>query len=221
MARTARRGRRVCPQALGVLRAIGDTTWTSAALATGAEIERTRGRLEAAERHAAEAIEVAGRANSAINVMIATGHLGRILLARGEPGAAHHLDQAVQLARAFAVQPLLAWWLDSLGELAELESRYGDAQSWYEQAISHAAERGLPADAARARHHLARLAWATGDRASAVNGCHEALAGQLERSRSPRASRNTGDPGRRTRRMREALAVACRCWPPPLPPGRH
>ncbi len=166
--------------ALGVLRAIGDATWTSAALATGAEIERTRGRLEAAGRHAAEAIEVAGRANSAINVMIATGHLGRILLARGEPSAAHHLDQAVQLARAFAVQPLLAWWLDSLGELAELEGRYGDAHSWYEQAIGHAAERGLPADAARARHHLARLAWVTGDRASAVNGCHEALAGQLE-----------------------------------------
>ena len=111
--------------------------------------------------------------------MIATGHLGRILLARGEPGAARHLDQAVQLARAFAVRPLLAWWLDSLGELAELESRYGDAQSWYEQAVSHAAERGLPADAARACHHLARLAWATGDRASAVNGCHEALAAQL------------------------------------------
>ena len=167
-------------QALGVLRAIGDATWTSAALATGAEIERARGRLEAAGRHAAEAIEVAGRANSAINVMIATGHLGRILLARGEPGAAHHLDQAVQLARAFAVRPLLAWWLDSLGELAEVEGRYGDARGWYEQAVGHAAECGLPADAARARHHLARLAWTTGDRASAVNGCHEALAGQLK-----------------------------------------
>jgi len=167
-------------QALGVLREIGDATWTSAALATGAEIERTRGRLEAAGRHAAEAIEVAGRANSAVNVMIAAGHLGRILLARGEPGAARYLDQAVQLARAFAVRPLLAWWLDSLGELAELEGRYGDAQSWYEQAVSHAAECGLPADAARARHHLARLAWATGDRASAVNGCHEALAAQLK-----------------------------------------
>ena len=118
--------------------------------------------------------------NSAINVMIATGHLGRILLARGEPGAAHHLDQAVQLARAFAVRPLLAWWLDSLGELAELEGRYEDAQSWYGQAVSHAAESGLPADAARARHHMARLAWTTGDRASAVTGCHEALAGQLK-----------------------------------------
>ena len=33
-------------QALGVLRAIGDATWTSAALAIVAEIERTRGRLE-------------------------------------------------------------------------------------------------------------------------------------------------------------------------------
>jgi len=62
--------------------------------------------------------------------MLATGHLGRILLARGEPGAAGHLDQAVQLARA--------------------------------------------------RHHLGRLAWMTGDLASAVNSCHEALAGQLE-----------------------------------------
>ena len=75
-------------QALGVLRAIGDATWTSAALAITAEIERTRGRLGPAREHAAEAIEIAGRANSAINVMIATGHLGRILLARGEPGAA-------------------------------------------------------------------------------------------------------------------------------------
>ena len=35
-------------QALGVLRAIGDATWTSAALAVGAEIERARGRLEEA-----------------------------------------------------------------------------------------------------------------------------------------------------------------------------
>jgi predicted ATPase/DNA-binding CsgD family transcriptional regulator len=167
-------------QALGVLRAIGDATWTSAALAVAAEIQRTRGRLETAERHAGEAIEAAERANSAINVMIATGHLGRILLARGEPGAARHLDQAVQLARAFAVRPLLAWWLDSLGELAELEGRYDDGQSWYEQAVSHAAGCGLPADAARACHHLARLAWMRGDQASAVNGCHEALAGQLE-----------------------------------------
>ena len=167
-------------QALGVLRAIGDATWTSVALAIVAEIERTRGRLETAERNAAEAIDVAGRANSAINVMIATGHLGRVLLARGEPGAARHLDQAVQLARAFAVRPLVAWWLDSLGELAELEGRYDDAQSWYEQAVSHAADCGLAVDAARARHHLARLAWRSGDRASAVNGCHEALAGQLE-----------------------------------------
>jgi len=157
-------------QALGVLRAIGDVTWTSAALAVGAEIERARGRLDAGERHAAEAIEAAGRANSAINVMIATGHLGRILLARGEPGAAQRLDQAVQLARAFAVRPLLAWWLDSLGELAELEGRYDDAKSWYEQAVGHAAACRLPADAARARHHLARLAWLGGDRASAVNG---------------------------------------------------
>jgi predicted ATPase len=115
------------PQALGVLRAIGDATWTSAALAVGAEIERARGRLEEAGRQAAEAIEVARRANSAINVMIATGHLGRILLAGGEPGAGDYLDQAVQLARAFAVRPLLAWWLDSLGELAELEGRYDDA----------------------------------------------------------------------------------------------
>ncbi len=167
-------------QALGVLRAIGDATWTSAALAIVAEIERARGRLEAAGQHAGEGIEVAGRANSAINVMIATGHLGRILLARGEPGAASHLDQAVQLARAFGVRPLLAWWLDSLGELAELESRYDDAQSWYEQAVAHAGEYGLAADAARTRHHMGRLAWMRGDQASAVNSCHEALAGQLE-----------------------------------------
>jgi predicted ATPase/DNA-binding CsgD family transcriptional regulator len=167
-------------QALGVLLAIGDATWTSAALAILAEIERARGRLETAGQHAAEAIEIAGRANSAINVMLATGHLGRILLADGESGAAHHLDQAVQLARAFAVRPLLAWWLDSLGELAELEGRYDDAQSWYEQAVGHAVECGLPVDAARARHHLARLAWMGGDQASAVNGCHEALAGQLK-----------------------------------------
>ena len=167
-------------QALGVLRTISDPSWTSAALAIAAEIQRTRGRLETAGRYASEAIEAAEGANSAINVMIATGHLGRILLARGEPGAARHLDQAVQLARAFAVRPLLAWWLDSLGELAELEGRYEDAQSWYEQAVSHAAECGLAADAARARHHLARLAWMRGDRASAVNGCHEALARQLE-----------------------------------------
>jgi predicted ATPase/DNA-binding CsgD family transcriptional regulator len=167
-------------QALSVSRAIGDATWTSAALAITAEIQRARGRLEAAGRHAAEGIEVAGRANSAINVMLATGHLGRILLARGEPAAAGQLDQAVHLARAFAVRPLLAWWLDSLGELAELEGRYDDAHGWYQQAVSHAAECGLPADADRARHHLARLAWMRGDRASAVNGCHEALAGQLE-----------------------------------------
>jgi predicted ATPase/DNA-binding CsgD family transcriptional regulator len=167
-------------QALGVVRAIGDATWTSAALAIVAELERTRGRLGTAAQHAGEAIEVAGQANSAINVMIATGHLGRILLARGEPGAARHLDQAVQLARAFAVRPLLAWWLDSLGELAELEGRYGDAQGWYEQAADHAAGCGLAADAARARHHIGRVAWARGDRASAVNSCHEALAGQLD-----------------------------------------
>jgi predicted ATPase/DNA-binding CsgD family transcriptional regulator len=167
-------------QALGVLREIGDATWTSAALATVAEIERARGRLGPASLHAAEAIEVAARANSTINLMLATGHLGRVLLARGEPGAAHHLDQAVQLARAFAVRPLLAWWLDSLGELAELDRRYDDARSWYEQAADHAAECGLAADAARAGHHLARLAWALGDGASAVNGCHEALAGQLQ-----------------------------------------
>ena len=166
--------------ALGVLREIGDATWTSAALATMAEIERARGRLETAGQHAAEAIEVAGRANSAINVMVATGHLGRILLARGEPDAAGHLDRAVQLARAFGVRPLLAWWLDSLGELAELEGRSGDALSWYEQAAGHAAECGLAMDAARVRHHMGRLAWMTGDRASAVNSCHEALAGQLE-----------------------------------------
>ena len=149
-------------QALGVLLAIGDATWTSAALAILAEIERARGRLDTAGQHAAEAIEIARRANSAINVMLATGHLGRILLARGEPGAAGHLNQAVQLARAFAVRPLLAWWLDSLGELAELEGRHGDARSWYEQAGDHAAECGLAADAARARHHLGRLAWMTG-----------------------------------------------------------
>jgi predicted ATPase/DNA-binding CsgD family transcriptional regulator len=167
-------------QALDALRAIDDATWTSAALAILAEIERARGRLGPARRDAAEAIEVAGRANSAINVMLATGHLGRVLLARGEPGAAGYLDQAVQLARAFAVRPLLAWWLDSLGELAELEGRHGDAQGWYEQAADHAAECGLAADAARARHHMGRLAWMRGDRASAVNSCHEALAGQLE-----------------------------------------
>jgi len=167
-------------QALGVLRTISDPSWTSAALAIAAEIQRTRGRLETAGRYATEAVETAERANSAINVMLAAGHLGRVLLARGEPGAARHLDQAVQLARAFAVRPLLAWWLDSQGELAELEGRHDDAQRWYEQAISHGAECGLPADAARARHHLARLAWMRGDRASAVNGCHEALAGQLD-----------------------------------------
>ena len=167
-------------QALDVLQEIGDAGWTSAALAIVAEIERTRGRLGPASQHAAEAIEVAGQANSAINVMLASGHLGRILLARGEPGAAPHLDQAVQLARAFGVRPLLAWWLDSLGELAELEGRYDDARGWYEQAADHAAECGLAADAARARHHLGRLAWVQGDRASAVNDCHEALAGQLQ-----------------------------------------
>jgi len=167
-------------QALGVLRTISDPSWTSAALAIAAEIQRTRGRLETAGRNATEAVKTAERANSAINVMLAAGHLGRVLLARCEPGAARHLDQAVQMARAFAVRPLLAWWLDSQGELAELEGRHDDAQRWYEQAISHAAECGLPADAARARHHLARLAWMRGDRASAVNGCHEALAGQLD-----------------------------------------
>jgi len=167
-------------EALAASRAIGDASWTGAALAIVAEIERTRGQLGPAGDHAAEAIEVAGRANSAINVMLATGHLGRILLAGGEPGAAHHLDQAVQLARAFAVRPLLAWWLDSLGELAELEGRLDDARSWYKQAADHAAESGLAADAARARHHLGRLAWVRGDGGSAVNGCHEALAVQLQ-----------------------------------------
>ncbi len=120
------------------------------------------------------------RAKATMNMMAATGHLGRILLARGEPGAGGHLEQAVQLARAFGVRPLTAWWMDSLGELAELEGRHGDARSWYEQAIGHATDSGLAADAARARHHLGRLAWLTGDLASAANSCHEALAGQLE-----------------------------------------
>ena len=46
-------------QALGVLQAIGDATWTSAALATMAEIERTRGRLERPGSMLREAIEVA------------------------------------------------------------------------------------------------------------------------------------------------------------------
>jgi predicted ATPase/DNA-binding CsgD family transcriptional regulator len=168
-------------QALGVLREVGDATWTSAALAIVAEIERTRGQLGPARRHGAEAVEVAGRADSAVNVMLATGHLGRILLAVGEPGAAAlHLDQAVQLARAFGVQPLVAWWIDSLGEVAELQGRYDDARSWYEQSAEHAAACGRAVDAARACHHLGRLAWARGDVASAVNGCHEALAGQLQ-----------------------------------------
>src|SRR5262249_9840652 len=164
----------------GARREVGDAAFSSAALAIVAEIERTRGRLGPAGDHAAEAIEVAGRANSAINVMLAAGHLGRILLARGEPGAAAHLDQAVQLARAFGVRALLAWWLDSLGELAELEGRYDDARSWFEQAADHAADGGRAVDAARARHHLGRLAWARGNGASAVNDCHEALAGQLQ-----------------------------------------
>jgi predicted ATPase/DNA-binding CsgD family transcriptional regulator len=167
-------------QALGVLREIADATWTSAALAIVAEIERTRGRLGPAGDHAAQAIEVAGRANSTINVMLATGHLGRILVGRGEPDAAPHLEQAVQIARGLRVRPLLGWWLDSLGELAELEGRYDDARSWYEQAADHAAECGLTVDAARACHHLGRLAWARGDAASAINGCHEALAAQLK-----------------------------------------
>jgi predicted ATPase/DNA-binding CsgD family transcriptional regulator len=167
-------------QALGVAQEIGDATWTSAALAIVAEIERTRGQLGPARRHAAEAVEIAGRADSAVNVMLATGHLGRILLATGETGAAAlHLDEAVQLARAFGVQPLVAWWIDSLGELAELEGRYDDARSWYEQSAEHAAVCGRAVDAARACHHLGRLAWVQGDVASAVNGCHEALAGQL------------------------------------------
>jgi predicted ATPase/DNA-binding CsgD family transcriptional regulator len=164
--------------ALGALQAVGDATWTSAALAVVAEIERTRGRLDTAERDATEAIEVAERAGSAINVMLATGHLGRILLARGGPAAAL-LEDAVQRARAFGVRPLLAWWLDSLGELAELEGRSHDAQGWYGQALGHAADSGLAVDAARARHHLARLAWTTGDRAAAINGCHDALSEQL------------------------------------------
>ena len=167
-------------QALTVMREVGDAFWISSGLAILAGIERTRGQLDAAVQHAAEAVEIAVRAKATINMMSATGHLGRILLARGEPGAAGHLEQAVQVARAFGVRPLLAWWLDSLGELAELEGRHGDARSWYEQAIGHAAESGLAADAARARHHLGRLAWLTGDLASAVNICHEALAGQLE-----------------------------------------
>jgi tetratricopeptide (TPR) repeat protein len=194
-------------QALGVLQAIGDASWTSAALATMAEIERTRGRLGTAGEHAAEAIAAAERANSAITVMIATGHLGRILLARGEPGAAQHLDQAVQLARAFGVRPLRAWWLDSLGELAELEGRYDDAGSWYGQAAGHAAECGLAVDAARVRHHLGRLAWMRGDRASAVNTCHEALAGQLEAG-DPR-------PAPAQLRRRRPAAVAASHGPAP------
>jgi predicted ATPase/DNA-binding CsgD family transcriptional regulator len=167
-------------QALAVMRAVGDATWTSSGLAILAGIERTRGRLDMAAQHAAEAIEIAVRAKATINMMMATGHLGRIMVARGEPGAAGHLEQAVQLARAFGVRPLTAWWIDSLGELAELEGRHGDARSWYEQAIGHATESGLAVDAARARHHLGRLAWLTGDPASAANSCHEALAGQLE-----------------------------------------
>jgi predicted ATPase len=207
-------------QALGVLRAIGDASWTSAALAVGAEIERARGRLEAAGRHAAEAIEVARRANSVINVMIGTGHLGRILLAGGGPGAGDYLDQAVQLARAFAVRPLVAWWLDSLGELAELEGRYDDARSWYEQGAGHAAECGLPVDAARARHHRARLAWLQGDQASAVNGCHEALAGQLNAADHLGLVETLETLGA-CLWTKQARAVACRCWPPPLRPGTH
>ena len=52
-----------------------------------------------------------------INVMIATGHLGRILLAprrtRRRPTTS---IRPVQLRPApFAVRPLLAWWLDSAG----------------------------------------------------------------------------------------------------------
>jgi DNA-binding CsgD family transcriptional regulator/tetratricopeptide (TPR) repeat protein len=167
-------------QALAVLRAIGDATWTSSGLAILAGIERTRGRLDKAAQHAAEAIEIAVQAKATMNMMAANGHLGRIMLSRGEPGAAGHLEQAVQLARAFGVRPFTAWWIDSLGELAELEGRHGDARSWYEQAIAHATDSGLQADAAHARHHLGRLAWLTGDLAAAANHCHEALAGQLE-----------------------------------------
>jgi DNA-binding CsgD family transcriptional regulator len=163
-----------------VLQEIGDATWSSAALAIVAEIERSRGQLLAARNHAVEAIDVAGRANSAINVMIGTGHLGRILLALGDPDAARHLEQAVELARSFAVRPLVAWWLDSLGEMAELEGRHDDARGWYEQAADHATSCGLATDAARARHHQGRLAWAAGDRATAVNECHDALAVQLD-----------------------------------------
>src|SRR6516165_1587297 len=167
-------------EAVAVMRALGDATWTSTGLAILAGIERSRGRLDMAGQHASEAVEIAVRAKATANLISASGHLGRILLSRGEPGAAGHLEQAVQLARAFGVRPLTAWWIDSLGELAELEGRHGDARSWYEQAIGHATECGLAADAARARHHLGRLAWLEGDLASAVNSCHEALAAQLE-----------------------------------------
>ena len=167
-------------EAVAVMRALGDATWTSTGLAILAGIERSRGRLDMAGQHASEAVEIAVRAKATANLISASGHLGRILLSRGEPGAATHLEQAVQLARAFGVRPLTAWWIDSLGELAELEGRHGDARSWYEQAIGHATECGLAADAARARHHLGRLAWLEGDLASAVNSCHEALAAQLE-----------------------------------------
>jgi hypothetical protein len=102
----------------------------------------------------------------------------RILLAEGDPGRHRPRDQGRNFPPRL-VWPPLAWWLDSLGELAELEGRHDDARSWYELAGGHAAESGLPVDAARARHHRARLAWLEGDQASAVNGCQEALARQL------------------------------------------
>ena len=92
-----------------------------------------------------------------------------------------HQAGGLPLAIELAANRLRVASLTELAEgLAELEGRYDDAKSWYEQAVGHAAACRLPADAARARHHLARLAWLGGDRASAVNGCHEALAGQLE-----------------------------------------
>ena len=129
------------------MRAVGDATWTSSGLAILAAIEAPAVSWPR-PRSAAEAIEIAVRAKATINMMVATGHLGRILLARGEPGAVATSSRPWQLARAFGVRPLTAWWIDSLGELAELEGRHGEPRIWYEQAVGHATESSLAADAA-------------------------------------------------------------------------
>jgi ATP/maltotriose-dependent transcriptional regulator MalT len=123
-----------------------------------------RGDLDGALRAYADAIDAAHKSDDPLQEAMAHNNLAYHALLAGKLALAHeHIDQALALVDAGAIQMPRQYLYSTRGEIALAEQQWDEAEIWFQKGMAEAEKAGNLVQAANYQANLALVAQGRGD----------------------------------------------------------